>query len=109
MLVTLKEVLDLAQKGNFAIPAFNVYNMETTMGVIQAAEEAKAPVIIQVYARLFQSGNAYYLAPSILAAAKQASVPVCFHLDHATDLELIKQAAAAGFSSVMYDGSTLPF
>ena len=49
MLVSLKEVLDMAQKGGFAIPAFNVYNMETVVGVIEAAEEAKAPIIMQVY------------------------------------------------------------
>ena len=105
MLVTLKEVLELAQKGNFAIPAFNVYNMETTMGVIQAAEEAKAPVIIQVYARLFQSGNAYYLAPSILAAAKQAGVPVCFHLDHGPSELEISRAFYWGATGIMFDGS----
>lgn len=105
MLVTLKEVLDLAQKGNFAIPALNVYNMETTMGVIAAAEEAKAPVIIQVYARLFASGNAYYLAPSILAAAKQASVPVCFHLDHGPSELEISRAFYWGATGIMFDGS----
>ena len=49
MLVSLKEVIDMAEKGNFAIPAFNVYNLETVMGVIDAAEEMRAPVILQVY------------------------------------------------------------
>ena len=49
MLVSLKEIIDLAEKGNFAIPAFNVYNTETVMGVVKAAEEERAPVIIQVY------------------------------------------------------------
>ena len=53
MLVNLKTVLDMAEKGNFAIPAFNVYNMETVMGILNAAEEAKAPVIMQSYSRLF--------------------------------------------------------
>ena len=52
MLVSLKEVIDLAEKGNFAIPAFNVYNTETVMGVIKAAEEERAPIIMQVYPRL---------------------------------------------------------
>ena len=84
MLVTLQEILNMAQEGNFAVPAFNVYTMECVVGAIQAAEEAKAPVILQVYPRLVKDGVAYYLAPSILAAAKKASVPVCFHLDHSS-------------------------
>jgi ketose-bisphosphate aldolase len=99
----------MAERGNFCIPAFNVYNIETVMGVIEAAEEKKAPVIIQVYPRLVNEQVGYYIAPVALAAAKKASVPVCFHLDHATDLESIKAAIAAGFSSVMFDGSVLPF
>ena len=109
MLVTLKEVLDIADKGNFAIPAFNVYNMETVMGAVAAAEEAKAPIIMQVYARLFKDGGAYYLAPSILAAAKKASVPICFHLDHGpSELEMTK-ALYWGATGIMFDGSMLPY
>ena len=53
MLVTLQEIIGMAEKGNYCIPAFNVYNTETVMGVFDAAEEAKAPVIMQVYPRLF--------------------------------------------------------
>ena len=64
MLVGLKEILNMAQEGGFAIPAFNVYNMETLVGAIEAAEELKAPVILQVYPRLVKEGVAYYLAPS---------------------------------------------
>ena len=79
MLTGLKEILDIAEKGGFAIPAFNVYNMETVMGVIRAAEEAKAPVIIQSYSRLFTNEEGYYVSPIVLAAAKRANVPVCFH------------------------------
>ena len=82
MLVTLKEILDIAEKKEFAIPAFNVYNMDTVMGIIAAAEEAKAPVILQAYSRLFHNEEGYFLAPIVLAAAKQARVPVCFHIDH---------------------------
>ena len=52
MLVSLKEILDMATKGGYAIPAFNVYNMETVMGAVKAAEEAKAPIIMQIYPRL---------------------------------------------------------
>ncbi|NLB80971.1 MAG: class II fructose-bisphosphate aldolase [Clostridiaceae bacterium] len=108
MLVTLKEILDLAEKGGFAVPAFNTYNMETVMGVIAAAEERKAPVIIQSYSRLFNSDNGYYLSPIILAAAKKATVPVCFHLDHgATEFEVIR-GIRYGCSGIMIDASSLP-
>ena len=71
MLVNLSEILEIAEKGSFAVPAFNVYNMETVIGVIEAAEELHAPVIIQSYSRLFTSKEAYYLAPIVLAAAKR--------------------------------------
>ena len=71
MLVTLKEILDIAEKKEFAIPAFNVYNMETVMGIIAAAEEAKAPVILQAYSRLFHNEEGYFLAP-IVFGGRQA-------------------------------------
>ena len=76
MLVNLKYVLDLAEKGGFCIPAFNVYNMETVMGVLKAAEETKAPIIMQVYPRLMKEEAGYFLSPSIIAAAKKASAIV---------------------------------
>ena len=79
MLVNLKYVLNLAEEGGFCIPAFNVYNMETVMGVIAAAEEMRAPIIMQVYPRLMKEETGYYLSPSIIADAKKATVPVCFH------------------------------
>ena len=67
MLVNLKTILDIAEKGKFAIPAFNVYNMENVMGIIRAAEEMNAPVIIQCYSRLFSrpEKEADYLSPII--------------------------------------------
>lgn len=105
MLVNLKEVLDIAEKGGFAIPAFNVYNMETVMGIIEAAEELNAPVIIQSYSRLFTNKEAYYLSPIVLAAAKKASVPVCFHLDHGAGYTEVAKALRYGVSGVMIDAS----
>ena len=75
MLVSFDEVLSLADKGGFAIPAFNVYNMETVMGIIAAAEEKRAPVILQFYSRLAANEEGYYLSPIILAAAAKATVP----------------------------------
>lgn len=109
MLTGLKEILDMAEKGGFAVPAFNVYNMETVMGIIRAAEEAKAPVIIQSYSRLFTNGEGYFVSPIILAAAKQASVPVCFHLDHGAGLSEVTRALRYGASGIMIDKSALTF
>jgi ketose-bisphosphate aldolase, class II len=109
VLVNLKYVLDLAEKGNFAIPAFNVYNMETVMGIIKAAEETKAPVIIQNYSRLVTNEEGYYLAPIVLAAAEKASVPVCFHLDHGASEEAVVRSLRFGATGIMIDKSLLPF
>lgn len=109
MLVSLKQILDMAQKGGFAVPAFNVYNMETVIGAVQAAEEAKAPIIMQVYPRLVKEGVAYYLAPSVIAAAQKASVPVCFHLDHGPSELEVTRALYWGATGIMYDGSLHPY
>lgn len=109
MLVGLDEILALAEEKNFAVPAFNIYNMETVMGVIQAAEEKHAPVILQVYSRLFKEGGARFLAPIVLEAARSASVPVCFHIDHGAGKMEITRAVRYGCSSVMIDASMLPF
>lgn len=105
MLVSLKEIIDMAEKGNFAIPAFNVYNIETVMGVAKAAEEAKAPIIIQVYPRLLNEEVGYYLCPAIIAAARKASVPICFHLDHGPSESEVQKALRWGATGIMYDGS----
>lgn len=108
MLVSLKEVIDLAEKGGFAIPAFNVYNTETVMGVVKAAEEMRAPVIIQVYPRLLNEEVGYYLCPAIVAAARKATVPVCFHLDHGPSEMEVQKALRWGATGIMYDGSVHP-
>ena len=109
MLVNLKEIIEMAEKGNFAIPAFNVYNTETIMGVIKAAEEAKAPVIIQIYPRLLNEEVGFYLCPAIIAGAKKASVPICFHLDHGPSELEVQKALRWGATGIMYDGSVHPF
>jgi ketose-bisphosphate aldolase len=108
MLLNLKEILEIAEKGCFAIPAFNVYNMETVIGVMQAAEELKAPVILQGYSRLFQNDDAYYLSPVILNAAKKSSLPICFHLDHGSEMLQIIRGIRYGCTGIMIDGSKLP-
>ncbi len=109
MLVNLKEIIAMAEEGGYCIPAFNVYNTETIMGVVAAAEEAKAPVIIQVYPRLIKEEVGFYLAPAIVAAARRAGVPICFHLDHGPDEISVQRALRWGFTGIMYDGSVHPF
>ena len=109
MLVNLKQIIAMAEEGGYCVPAFNVYNIETVMGIISAAEEAKAPVIIQVYPRLINQEVGYYIAPVVLAAAKKASVPVCFHLDHGATEEEIQKILYWGATGIMYDGSVHSF
>lgn len=109
MLVNLKEIISMAEEGGYCIPAFNVYNIETVMGIIGAAEEAKAPVIIQVYPRLINEEVGYYLAPVILAAAKKATVPVCFHLDHGASEKEVQRILYWGATGIMFDGSIHSF
>lgn len=109
MLVNLKYVLDMAEEGGFCIPAFNVYNMESAMGALYAAEEMHAPIIMQVYPRLMKEDTGYFLSPVILAAAKKATVPVCFHLDHGPSELETTRSLRCGATGIMLDGSTLPF
>lgn len=107
MLIGFKEILENAEKGGYAVPAFNVYNMETVMGVAAAAEKLRAPVIMQFYSRLATSGFADYLAPVILEAAQKASVPVCMHLDHGAGYDAAAIAVRRGATGIMVDFSAL--
>nr|WP_314462932.1 class II fructose-bisphosphate aldolase [uncultured Clostridium sp.] len=108
-LVTSKEMLLDAQKGNYAVGAFNVENMEMVMAVVEAAQEMQSPVILQTtpstirYAGL----NLYYA--NVKAVAEKATVPVALHLDHGSSFELAVQALREGYTSIMIDGSHLPF
>ena len=108
MLVSLQEIIGMAEKGGYCVPAFNVYNTETVMGVLAAAEEAKAPVILQLYPRLVDEEVGYYVAPAIVAGAKKASVPVCMHLDHGAGYEPAAIALKNGATGIMVDFSALP-
>ena len=109
MLVNLQTIIGMADKGNYCIPAFNVYNTETIMGIIDAAEEKKAPVIIQIYPRLLNEEVGFYLCPAIVAAAQRASVPICFHLDHGPSEWEVTRALRWGFTGIMLDGSVHNF
>ena len=104
-LVTTKEMLLRAQAGHYAVGAFNVENMEMVMAVVQAAEESRAPVIMQTTPSTVKyAGLDYYLAMA-KAAAERATVPVAMHLDHGNSFDLAMQALRTGYTSIMIDGS----
>ena len=109
MLTDLNTVLAIAERRQCAIPAFNVYNAETAQGVLFAAEEADACVILQMYSRLFSNYEAEFLAPAILAAAHRSKTRVVFHLDHGADDPAVSKALRWGCTGVMRDASALPF
>lgn len=104
----LNEILALGEKGGFAIPAFNVYNLETVLGVMNAAEETGAPVIFQMYSRLFDSQLAKFVAPAILEAIDTMKTPAAFHLDHGAGTPEVLRALRYGATGIMIDASTLP-
>lgn len=109
MLVTLKEILKIAEEKQIAVGAFNAPNLESLQAVIGAAEELKLPVIIQ-FAQCHEVYNPLALmGPLMVDFAKKASVPVCVHLDHGETLEYLEEALKMGFTGVMYDGSVLPY
>ena len=104
-LVTSKQMLADAQKGNYAVGAFNAENMEMVKAIIQTAEELKAPVMIQTTPSTIKYGSLETFFGMVSAEAKKATVPVCLHLDHGSSFELAVQAMQAGYTSVMIDGS----
>jgi fructose-bisphosphate aldolase class II len=109
MLVTLKEILKIAEERQIAVGSFNTPNMTSIKAVIGAAEEFGQPVII-MHAQVHEEMGLCKMeeiAPVMLMFAERAKVPVCVHLDHGTDIEYVKKGLELGFSSVMYDGSVL--
>lgn len=104
-LVTSEKMLADAQKGNYAVGAFNVENMEMVKAVIAAAEELRAPVMLQTTPSTVKYGTLETYSALVAAEAKKATVPVCLHLDHGNSFELAVQAMKAGYTSVMIDGS----
>ena len=104
-LVTSEKMLAEAREGGYAVGAFNVENMEMVKAVIAAAEEVKAPVMLQTTPSTVKYGTLETYFAMVSAEAKKASVPVCLHLDHGSSFELAVQAIKAGYTSVMIDGS----
>jgi len=109
MLVTLKEILEIAEEKKIAVGSFNTPYLESIEAVIDAAEELNVPVIIQHAEGHEAAIRLEYIAPAMVDAAKRAKVPVCVHLDHGTSLDYAKRALDLGFTSVMYDGSLLSY
>ena len=108
MLVNMKELLKDAQDGNYAVGSFSVANMEMVLGVLKAARELSAPVILQIAEVRLKQSPLEIIGPLMVVAAENADTPVAVHFDHGKTEEKIKQALDLGFTSVMFDGSHLP-
>ena len=109
MLVSMKEMLADAKQNHYAIPAFDVSNYEMMKSVLQACEEVGSPALLQVLGVDLQGNDLPMMTAMAKAASELYRIPVCLHLDHAIEFAFIQAACEAGFSSVMFDGSVLPF
>lgn len=108
MLMNMKQILDVANKNNFAVPAFNISSYAMFNGIMEACEEKEAPVIIAIHPdELAHIGGD--IVKAIREKAYNSSVPVCIHLDHGSTFEQVMNAIKVGYTSVMIDGSNLPF
>jgi fructose-bisphosphate aldolase class II len=108
-LVKMSELLIKAKNEGYAVGSFSVANMEMVLGVLKALEETKSPAIIQIAEVRLNHSPLELIGPLMVAAAKNSTVPVAVHFDHGKTEEKIKQALEIGFTSVMFDGSHLPF
>lgn len=108
-LVTSIELLADAQKQGYAVPAFNVENMEMVLAVIRAADELRSPVIIQTTPSTIDYAEPEVYRAMVSAMAAMVEIPVSMHLDHGSGYEMCKRAFDAGYTSLMIDGSKLPF
>jgi len=108
-LVTTKKMFAEAQSKGIAVGAFNIENMEMAQAVVAAATEMKCAIIIQTTPSTLKYAPVSLYAAMISALANNAAIPVALHLDHGNTFELVESALAAGYSSVMFDGSPLPY
>ena len=109
MLTTLKHILADARQNAYAVPAFDCVEDVMVRTVLETAEELRAPVIVMCLAPRPNSYDMTYMAGLVRAVADVHSIPIALHLDHTSDLEVVKRAIGHGFTSVMVDGSTMPF
>ncbi|WP_349667304.1 class II fructose-bisphosphate aldolase [Lacrimispora sp.] len=108
-LVKMKDLLDQASEQNRAVGAFSVGNLEMIKGAIKAAEEMNTPIILQIAEVRLPHSPLSLMGPMMVEAARNAKVEIAVHLDHGKTIGVLKQALEYGFTSVMMDGSTLPF
>ena len=109
MLVTLKEIMQIAEEKNIAIGSFNASGLEAIEAELAAAEELNLPIIIQ-FAQCHEPWIPLTtIGPIMIEMAKKSTVPVCIHLDHGETLEYLQTALELGFTGIMYDGSVLPY
>jgi len=108
-LVTSKEMFAMAYAGRYAVGAFNVNNMEIIQGIVDAAKEEQAPLILQVSAGARKYAKHIYLMKLVEAAIEDTGLPICLHLDHGEDFAVCKSCIDGGFTSVMIDGSKYSF
>ncbi len=108
-LTTPKEMFARAYKEGFAVGGFNVNNMEIIQGIMEAGNAEKSPLILQVSAGARRYAGQGYIIKLMEAALAENDLPVCLHLDHGQTFEICKEVIDGGFSSVMIDGSHLPF
>src|SRR5437870_13666951 len=104
-----RELFNKALKGKYAIGAFNVNNMELLQAIVEACEEEKAPVMLQISKGARQYANPVYLKKLVEAAISLSNIPIAVHLDHGDSFDLCKECIDEGFTSVMIDASHLGF
>ncbi len=109
MLVTTKELVDKAQKGKYAVGAFNACNLEIAKAIVKAAGNLKAPVIIQTSENEARYGGIEFIASIVKTAASEAKTPFALHLDHGKSLKMISDCLKAGYTSIHIDGSNLSY
>ena len=107
-LVPMKKLLENAEQKGIAVGAFSVGNMEMVMGAVWAAEELNTPIILQIAECRLKNSPLELMGPMMISAAKNAKVEIAVHLDHGLRIETVQKALEMGFTSVMFDGSTLP-
>ena len=108
-LVTMKQLLKQATAENRGCGAFSVGNMEMVKGAVMAAEELQTPIILQIAQVRLKHSPLHLMGPMMIQAAKEAKVDIAVHLDHGLTMDTVLQALELGFTSVMFDGSSLPF
>ena len=108
-LVNMSDLLWRAKEGRYAVGSFSISNMEMVKGILRAVEETESPAIIQIAEVRLKNSPLELIGPLMVAAAENSEMPIAVHFDHGKTVEKITQALDIGFSSVMFDGSHLPF